>query len=186
MNRLEATGRLEHTYILFTSDNGYHLGQHRLRNGKTQIYEEDIRVPLVVRGPKTPAGARRDHLVATIDIAPTIAKLARVRPWHDIDGQSFVDLLDDRAPPTQAWRKHLLIEVYRRLPPEGNGDVIRAIRTLDGVIYAEYESGPRELYDLSADPYQLDNALATASPGHVRELSGRLRELAVCAAESCR
>ena len=84
--------------MIFTSDNGYHLGQHRLRNGKTQVYEEDIRVPLIVRGPGVPAGASLEHFVVNIDFAPTIAALAGIRLAHSVDGTSFEDLLD-RHPP---------------------------------------------------------------------------------------
>lgn len=186
VNRLAALGKLENTYLIFTSDNGYHLGQHRLRNGKTQVYEEDIRVPLVVRGPKVPAAAAREHLVLNLDFAPTIAKLARIQQGHTVDGQSFVDLFDDHPPSPQQWRKDFLIEVYRRLPPLGNGDAIRAVRTIDGVLYAEYDSGPRELYDLKLDRYELESQHDVAPPGQLRRLSRRLSELATCAGETCR
>ena len=186
VNRLAALGRLDDTYIVFTSDNGYHLGQHRLRNGKTQVYEEDIRVPLIVRGPRVPAGAIREHLVLSIDFAPTLARLAGVKPGAEVDGQSFADLFHDSHPTLQEWRKDFLVEVYRRLPPGGNGDAIRAVRTADGFLYAEYASGPRELYDLTRDPYELDNAVASAPPGLLKRLSRRLSELAACAGESCR
>ena len=54
------TGRLDNTYVVYTSDNGFHMGQHRLFVGKTTAYEEDIRVPLVMRGPGVPAGQRID------------------------------------------------------------------------------------------------------------------------------
>ena len=101
VNKLAALGQLENTYVIFTSDNGYHLGQHRLRNGKTQVYEEDIRVPLIVRGPKVPVAATRDHLVVTIDFAPTLAELAHVKPGHVVDGQSFDKLFhhNPKSPP---------------------------------------------------------------------------------------
>jgi N-acetylglucosamine-6-sulfatase len=186
VNSLATHGQLENTYLVFTSDNGYHLGQHRLRNGKTQVYEEDIRVPLIVRGPKVPVAARRDHLMVTIDFAPTIAELAHVRPGHAVDGQSFVDLFDHHPPSTEKWRKDFLVEVYRRLPPMGNGDAIRAVRSLDGVLYAEYDSGSRELYDLTQDPYQLESQHDVAPPGHLKQLSRRLSELATCAGKTCR
>lgn len=186
VNRLAALGKLENTYLIFTSDNGYHLGEHRLRNGKTQVYEEDIRVPLIVRGPKVASAATRDHLVVTIDFAPTIAKLAHVRPGHSVDGQPFVKLFDDHPPSPEKWRKDFLIEVYRRLPPLGNGDAIRAVRNLDGVLYAEYDSGPRELYDLTWDPYQLESQHDLASPRQLQRLSRRLWELGTCSGKSCR
>jgi arylsulfatase A-like enzyme len=186
VNSLAARGKLENTYLIFTSDNGYHLGQHRLRNGKTQVYEEDIRVPLIVRGPKVPAAATRDHLVVTIDFAPTIAQLARVHQGHIVDGQSFVDLFDDHPPSLRKWRMDFLVEVYRRMPPLGNGDAVRAVRSLDGVLYAEYDSGPRELYDLTSDPYQLESQHDIAPPGHLQALSRRLSKLATCAGKTCR
>jgi arylsulfatase A-like enzyme len=185
VNKLAALGQLENTYVIFTSDNGYHLGQHRLRNGKTQVYEEDIRVPLIVRGPKAPVATTRDHLVVTIDFAPTLAKLAHVQPDHTVDGQSFVDLFDDHPPSPKEWRKDFLLEVYRRLPPLGNGDAIRALRSLDGLLYVEYDSGPRELYDLTQDPYELESQHDVAPPGHLKKLSRRLAELATCAGHTC-
>ena len=186
VNRLAALGQLENTYVIFTSDNGYHLGQHRLRNGKTQVYEEDIRVPLVVRGPRVPVATTRDHLVATIDFAPTLAKLAHVKPNHVVDGQSF-DKLFHRNPKSSAeWRKDFLVEVYRRNPPLGNGDAIRAVRSLDGVLYAEYQSGPKELYDLTTDPFELVSQHNLAPPEYLNALSVRLAELATCAGDTCR
>lgn len=186
INSLAANGTLEDTYVIFTSDNGYHLGQHRLRNGKTQVYEEDIRVPLIVRGPNVPAGATYSHFIVNIDFAPTIAELAGVRPAHSVDGQSLVDLLNDRPPRPHLWRRDFLIEVYRRLPPLGNGDAVRALRTFDGELYAEYESGPIELYDLRADPFQLESLHNVTSTGHIRRLAHRLGELATCAGATCR
>lgn len=124
--------------------------------------------------------------MVTIDFAPTIAQLADVRPWHTVDGQSFVDLFDDHPPSPKKWREDFLIEVYRRLPPLGNGDAIRALRTLDGVLYAQYDSGPSELYDLTQDPYELESQHEVARLGELRRLSRRLGELASCAGDSCR
>lgn len=186
VNRLDAVGTLENTYLIFTSDNGYHLGEHRLRNGKVQVYEEDIRVPLIVRGPDVPAAAARDHFVLTIDFAPTIATLVHARPGHSVDGLSFVELFEDEPQAPDEWRKDFLVEVYRRLPPTGNGDAIRAVRSLDGVLYAEYDSGSRELYDLTRDPYQLASRHDVVPPGHLDKLSRRLSELATCAGKTCR
>lgn len=186
INRLAELGELENTYVIFTSDNGYHLGQHRLRNGKTQVYEEDIRVPLIVRGPKAPVGATRDHFIATIDFAPTLARLAHVKPEHAVDGQPFNKLFHNNPKSAAEWRRDFLVEVYRRNPPQGNGDAIRAVRSLDGFLYAEYQSGAKELYDLTADPFQLQSQHTVAPAEYLNALSTRLAELATCAAEACR
>jgi hypothetical protein len=94
-----------------------------------------------------------------------------------MDGQSLTPLLGAGAA-TQNWRKDFLVEIYRHLPPVGNGEVIKALRT-EHEVYVEYQSGPRELYDLRTDPYQLQNIYATADPSHLAELSQRLAELAV-------
>jgi len=174
---LAANGELENTYIVFTSDNGYHLGQHRFLNGKFQVYEEDIRVPLIIRGPGVEAGATRDQMAVNIDLAPTMARWGRATPDRVMDGQSLTPLLGPGGA-TQDWRKDFLVELYRHLPPAQNGDVIKALRT-EHELYVEYRSGPRELYDLRTDPYQLQNIYATADPGHITDLSRRLAELAV-------
>jgi N-acetylglucosamine-6-sulfatase len=174
---LAARGELENTYIVFTSDNGYHLGQHRFLNGKFTAYEEDIRVPLIIRGPGVVAGATVEQMAVNIDLAPTMARWGQATPDRVMDGQSLTPLLGEGAE-NQNWRKDFLVEIYRHLPPAGNGEVIKALRT-EHEVYVEWKSGPRELYDLRTDPYQLQNIYATADPGHVADLSARLAELAV-------
>jgi arylsulfatase A-like enzyme len=174
---LAARGELENTYIVFTSDNGYHLGQHRFLNGKFQVYEEDIRVPLIIRGPGVQAGATVEQMAVNIDLAPTMARWGGATPDRVMDGQSLTPLLGQGAA-TQNWRSDFLVEIFRHLPPSQNGDVIKGLRT-EHELYVEYRSGPRELYDLRTDPYQLQNLYATADPGHIADLSRRLAELAV-------
>jgi arylsulfatase A-like enzyme len=176
IDTLAARGELENTYIVFTSDNGYHLGQHRFLNGKFQVYEEDIRVPLIIRGPGVEAGATRGQMAVNIDLAPTMARWAGATADRVMDGQSLTPLLGQGGE-TQNWRTDFLVELYRHLPPAQNGDVIKALRT-EHETYVEYRSGPRELYDLRTDPYQLQNLYATADPAHIADLSRRLAELA--------
>ena len=101
INTLQQTGQLDNTYIIFTSDNGYHLGQHRLMGGKGTAYEEDIVVPLIVRGPDVQADAALNGYVSgNIDIAPTIAELAGVVPPSYVDGRSLVPLFSAQRPLT--------------------------------------------------------------------------------------
>lgn len=171
---------LENTYIFFTSDNGYHLGQHRMPNGKDTPYEEDIRVPLVVRGPGVPRGVSLDHLVLNIDFAPTLAELAGATAAELIDGRTFAPLLRPDPPRGESWRRDFLVEIYRPIGVE-----IRALRTQEWV-YVEYSPGARELYDLRADPYQLESLHRVAPAAQLAELSARLRQLAICARDSCR
>jgi N-acetylglucosamine-6-sulfatase len=107
---LEESGELENTYIFFTSDNGFHLGTHRLTAGKWTAYEEDIRVPLIVRGPGVPEGRRLEHLVLNNDLAPTFADLAGAETPSFVDGRSLAPLLTDTPPPLGDWRRAFLVE----------------------------------------------------------------------------
>jgi len=107
---LHDSGELDNTYIFFTSDNGFHLGEHRLGAGKWTPYEEDIRVPLVVRGPGVPEGRTLHHMVLNNDLAPTFADLAGAKTPSFVDGRSLVPLLKDDPTPLKDWRKRLVIE----------------------------------------------------------------------------
>jgi N-acetylglucosamine-6-sulfatase len=107
---LRASGELDNTYIVFTSDNGFHLGQHRLGAGKWTPYEEDIRVPLIVRGPGVPEGETLHHMVLNNDLAPTFADLAGAEPPSFVDGRSLKPLLTDHPPPLRDWRQRFVIE----------------------------------------------------------------------------
>ena len=175
IDALAARGELDNTYIFFSSDNGYHLGQHRQFQGKGEVYEEDIRVPLVVRGPSVRAGAAVDQMALNIDFAPTIAALAGAAAGRVMDGQSLIPLLEREAP--GSWRQDFLVEIYRN-PPMQPGAPGLALRT-QFETYVEYNDGFRELYDLRTDPYQLQNIYATADPSHIAKLSQRLAELAL-------
>jgi N-acetylglucosamine-6-sulfatase len=107
---LRQTGELDDTYVFFTSDNGFHLGQHRLGAGKWTAYEEDIRVPLMVRGPGVPEGKKLPHMVLNNDLAPTFAELAGVDPPDFVDGRSLAPLLDGTPTPEEDWRQRFLLE----------------------------------------------------------------------------
>ena len=107
---LRRSNELNDTYIFFTSDNGFHLGQHRLGSGKWTAYEEDIRVPLVVRGPGVPEGETLSHLVLNNDLAPTFADLAGAETPSFVDGRSLAPLLDGEPTPPEDWRQAFVVE----------------------------------------------------------------------------
>ena len=107
---LKKSGELDNTYIFFTSDNGFHLGEHRLGAGKWTPYEEDIRVPLIVRGPGVPEGRTLQHMVLNNDLAPTFADLAGARAPSFVDGRSLKPLLIDHPTPVEDWRKRFVVE----------------------------------------------------------------------------
>jgi arylsulfatase A-like enzyme len=110
VDTLKESGELENTYLVFTSDNGFHLGTHRLTAGKWTAYEEDIRVPLIVRGPGVPQGRKLEHLVLNNDLAPTFADLAGAEVPSFVDGRSLKPLLTDDPPAPDNWRRAFLVE----------------------------------------------------------------------------
>jgi len=179
LDTLAASGRLDETYVLFTSDNGDTLGEHRLVDRKANFYEENARVPLVVRGRGVPRGVERSQLVLNLDLAPTLAELAGAVPAAEVDGRSLVPLLAASPPPASGWPQELLLEVY-------SSDFDRALRT-PRYLYSELASGERELYDMQVDPYQTGSLHRSADPALVASLSSRLRALAGCrGAAECR
>ncbi|HJU73030.1 MAG TPA: sulfatase, partial [Gemmatimonadaceae bacterium] len=158
---LTRLGELANTYIVFTSDNGYHIGQHRFVTGKLWPYEEDIRVPAYVRGPGVPAKARRAHFALNIDWAPTFNEVAGIATPDTVDGRSLVPLLRNNPPSADSWRQDFLTEIHRP-----TGEVILTVRTRTHM-YAEYSTGPRELYDLQSDPFQLRNLFSAQDSSRV-------------------
>ena len=193
---LAASGVLDSTYVVYTSDNGFHMGEHRLIAGKDTPYEEDLRVPMVMRGPGVPEGHRIEAMALNIDLAPTFAEMAGVEPPAFVDGRSFLPLLADA---TQPWRQSFLIE--RRQLEEHflgyaeqqgiGGEQLERHAYFDGLrtphwSYVEYGSGERELYDLARDPHQLQNVIRDADPTLLATLAERLDALAGCAGRHCR
>lgn len=145
---------LDRTVILYTSDNGFLYGEHRL-GGKIWPYEESTHVPLVVRTPwKTANGTVNHEPVLNIDLASTISRLAGVVPGKPQDGRSFVPFLHGRTAP---WRKAYAIEFLGGSQLRvGGPPPYEAVHTAR-YLYVEYRNGWRELYDLRHDPWELRN-----------------------------
>ena len=195
---LEENGELDNTYIVFTSDNGFHLGEHGLPSGKGTAYEEDIRVPFMIRGPGIEPGTTISQMTANIDFAPTVAEIAGAGTPFFIDGRSILPfLLGEQVP----WRDGLLVEFgyiggeeSSDAPPDPEtdnalngvqGGAFRAIRGPD-YVYVEYANGEIEFYDLVADPYQLENLAGSLKPETLEALHAKLDELKNCEDKSCR
>lgn len=205
---LRRAGELDNTVFVFTSDNGWLAGQHRVPADKVLPYEESLRVPLVVKLPPRlqPAGGqpgRSGAAVANVDLVPTILALARAAPCRaagdcrTLDGRSMLPLLQGRRGAWPANRGVLLeLEVPNRRAAPFTPCDYEGVRA-QGEVYVEHHystgrsGGPcqrvfeRELYDLSSDPFQLAN-LAPAQRGTPaaaaqQRLSARLRELRNCA-----
>jgi N-acetylglucosamine-6-sulfatase len=179
---LERTGQLDRTLIVFTSDNGYFHGEHRLPREKILPYEPAIRVPLMIRGPGVPVGVHRDQLVSNQDLAPTILDLTRVEAKRVLDGVSLLPLA--RHPGLEVGRDLLIEGLYRR--KTARAVAFSGVRTRHW-FYAEYSNGERELYDLERDPDEMVNRdLEPGFAGVEANLAHRLAELRRCAGDECR
>lgn len=116
LDALESRDLIENTFIIFTSDNGYHLGQFAQAYDKRQPYETDIRVPLVIRGPTVPQKVIVNQPTLLVDLFPTIQEMIGVQPFEYLDGRSFYgDLMnaqhvEDFQDLEQNYNRHLLIE----------------------------------------------------------------------------
>jgi N-acetylglucosamine-6-sulfatase len=174
---LRRAGELDDTLIVFTSDNGFFHGEHRVPSGKVLLYEPSIRVPLIMRGPGIPAGLRLSQRVANIDLAPTIVDAAGATPARVMDGRSLLPVI---ANPGVPLGRDLLVV---RGPGTGTFAAIRA----PNYLYAEYGNGEQELYDLTSDPYELRSRHADPAYAAVKaDLALRLAHLRACSGISCR
>jgi N-acetylglucosamine-6-sulfatase len=198
---LERQGVLDDTYVIFTSDEGFMNGQHRL-TGKKWLYEPAIRVPFFIRGPGIPERMTRPELTANIDIVPTIAELTGMNPLVEPDGVSLLDVI--RRPEGYERNRDILLETPEI--PRGHSTGIRTPHH----VYMEHrparpeweseqealgdEPPEAELYDLSTDPHQLHNLAWLANPENPEadhalvalktRLKLRLEELLDCAGTS--
>lgn len=209
---LDAREELENTFIFYTSDNGFHTGQFSLPIDKRQLYEFDIKVPLLVRGPGVKKNQTSKMLVANIDLGPTILDIA----GYDLnktkmDGVSFLPLL--KSEPNVTWRTDLLIEYQGEghnisdptCPLLGPGvsvcfpdcicedsynNTYACVRTVSALVdlqYCEFDDTEVfvEVYNVTEDPHQLTNIAKTIDQEILEKMNHRLMMLQSCCGSSC-
>ncbi len=187
------------TYFVFSSDNGYHLGQHRLARGKQTAFDTDIHVPLIVAGPGVPHNRSVSQVAQNVDLYPTFVQLAGAKPATPVDGHSLVPLLH---PPKSApaWRSVALVEHQKSnnaADPdfEGGGsnpttyEAIRvvakhlpAFRGPVDAVWVEYQDAEHETeyYDIKKDPYERRNIASQLTAAQRKELHKTLVRLQTC------
>jgi arylsulfatase A-like enzyme len=159
LDTLDELGIADDTVVVYTSDNGYFLGEHGLGD-KRALYEESLRIPMLARYPRLfGKGLLVDEMVLNIDLAPTFLDLAGVPIPPEMQGLSWKALAAGQKPAN--WRKSFLAEYFREL---GDTPTCVGIRTTDAklVKYADHPEWT-EVFDLAADPYELKNLAADPS-----------------------
>jgi N-acetylglucosamine-6-sulfatase len=204
--------RLRNTYIIFTSDNGFFYGEHRLTGGKFLAYEPATHLPLLIRGPGIKPGTSTGELAANIDIAPTVLELAGLQADKSIDGRSLVPFMRD---PSLRSRRPILFESFvetadveangeppAQRPRPGTASASRAGgRATASIVappkdylgirlgpykYIEWPSGEKELYDITKDPYELNNIVRVRNLSPIRAfLHAQLVRLEACVGRAC-
>ncbi|KAI1180576.1 alkaline-phosphatase-like protein [Nemania sp. FL0916] len=188
VKKLEELDILDNTYIIYTSDNGYHIGQHRLPPGKTCGIEEDINVPLIIRGPKVPQNHVTEIVTTHTDLAPTILNLigGKVPSVAQFDGAAIPLTRHDIAAAASDRHEHVNVEFWGIGVDEGKPHVsldslfanntYKALRIVSeswNLYYSVWCTNEHELYDLKTDPGQLRNLLVpTTAAEKARTLNG--------------
>ncbi|MGW7487211.1 sulfatase family protein [Streptomyces sp. NPDC054786] len=193
--QLKANGQDKDTYLVFGSDNGFHMGEHNLLPGKQTIYDSDIQVPMMVTGPGVPANRKVSALAQNTDMNPTFQELAGLKPSStSVDGRSLAGLMQGKS--ESDWRKSVLVEHHhaddatgdpdKQKREEGDPPDYMAIRT-DSEVYAEYSDGEKEYYTPNSDPDETDNKIGSLSPAKRDALHKKLLALHHCKGqESCK
>jgi N-acetylglucosamine-6-sulfatase len=186
IDALKDKGELKNTVFVFTTDNGFFHGEHRVRNGKVRVYEPSVRVPLIIRGPEVPKG-KRTQPVANVDLAPTILAFTEAKAGRLMDGRSLLPLIRDKR---GERGRGLLLETFFNADPEDDPETpptnYQAVRT-DRYLFARYGTGEEELYDLFSDPFELLSRHADPAYAAVKgALAGLLGQLQSCGGRACR
>lgn len=185
---LRKTGQYEKTVVVFTSDNGYYLGEHRKRQGKIEAHEPSLRVPFLIAGPGVPRGVRYDP-ITSIDLAPTIAAYAGLKGMPGADG---IDMTPVITGGDRGWTRPVLTEALiggypkKRLGDGFDSELNSRGMRLGRWKLTEYQTGESELYDLKTDPLELQNL--SGDPAYAKRLAG-LKQVWLsyhaCAGEAC-
>jgi arylsulfatase A-like enzyme len=183
----------KNTYVVFSSDNGYHMGEYSLRPGKMTPLDTDIHVPLIIVGPGVVAGRTVNEIAENIDLCPTFTGLAAAGPPTAPDGHSLEVLLRSNyvPDPNSPWRRAALIEHHHPgaeksdpdlpEPSSGNPPSYEALRS-EATLYVEYNDTKNEVgfYDLKSDPFELHNIAASRPPAKLKQWREALRANAAC------
>jgi N-acetylglucosamine-6-sulfatase len=177
INALQGAGVLQNTLVIYTSDNGWFQGEHRIGFGKILPYEPAVRVPLLIRGPGVPAGRQNSAAVANVDLAPTIVATAGATARRVMDGRSLWPLLHGQSSWGTSPGRYVMVEDSQL---GGAASVFWSIRQ-GRYVYTEYANGDRELYDLNVDSAEVQSRHANTAYASIRtRLANHLAAMKTC------
>jgi arylsulfatase A-like enzyme len=177
IHALDSVGVLQNTLVIYTSDNGWFHGEHRIRYGKVWPYEPSVKVPLLIRGPGVLAGQENISPVANVDLAPTLVETAGATALRTMDGRSLWPLLQGQSDWGTTPERHLMIEDS----PLGSSETVFWSIRQGNYVYTEYANGDRELYDLSVDSAEVASLHADpAYAGIQLDLANYLAAMKTC------
>jgi arylsulfatase A-like enzyme len=191
------------TYVVLTSDNGFHLGQHRLHYGKSTPYSSDAKVPLLVVGPGVTPGPR-SQVIGNVDLAPTFESIAGLTPSPERAGSSFLPALQDPAAPSNTYTffEHTYSKSNPDTDPDFDSDLGGSSVTLPSYLAIRSKNAllvrwdldksfagkdyAYELYDYTANPYERTNVYARSrNLPWVQDMQARLEQYATCTPAEC-
>ncbi|KAK6219247.1 hypothetical protein LQW54_002235 [Pestalotiopsis sp. IQ-011] len=172
VKRLDSYSVLDNTYVIYSTDNGYHIGQHRLQPAKQCSFEEDINIPMIIRGPGVPKDSVADIVTTHTDFAPTLLKIAGAPLRDDFDGLAIPLTKEGLEQASQSRHEHVNVEHWGFASNEGKlfdgwqrlylNNTYKALRVISQDYDLHYQvwcNNDRELYDLKTDPGQMKNLL---------------------------
>ncbi|KAF9899686.1 hypothetical protein BX616_002894 [Lobosporangium transversale] len=194
IKRLEHNGQLDNTYIVYTTDNGYHLGTHRMYAGKQTPYEEDTNIPFIIRGPGIAKGKKSSAVATHTHFPATVLKLADLPIPDELDAHS-IPVLENKAiygkdQPTEAfavefWSNAFFEDAIGRF----NTNDYKSVRLIGqgyNLLYTVWCTGEREYYDLVKDPFQVKNIYEETPFNVLDRLDALLNVLRTCKGPTCR
>lgn len=163
LKAVKDAGEEDNTYFIFTSDNGFHLGEHRMIFGKQHPYETDVVVPFYIKGPGIPTNVKLQHASTHLDVTATIADIAGATPkGPPLDGKSFKSELSGTSD-AKAWRSFSFSEHFEN---ELTWWMIRSPFETGDASQTSFHwwcTGEAEVFDLKADPWQLKNLVSPST-----------------------
>ncbi|KAF1980805.1 alkaline phosphatase-like protein [Aulographum hederae CBS 113979] len=207
LSTLEASGQLSNTIIIFSSDHGYHTGNHRIPAGKSLPYKEDTHVPFFISGPGIPAGGSTEYPSNHVDIAPTILSLVGLpkSQWPPfLDGRDLSQYWSPSSTHVETDAHEIIqIEYWGAASVEGaltprpllgilqnSYKTVRIVGEGYAYLYSHWCTHETELYDTIADPYELSPLDISVNGSEAARIAGRLNGLLLttkaCAQDSCR